>query len=99
MFLKKYINVFLFLFFVVSSHMDFRLSSHIFFVWILYNIYCIIKNKEMYKIKEYYNNNKMYILSIMAMFIFPLIAIIFHGFPYNEFKVWLSQFRGEIGFE
>lgn len=94
--LNKNINMFLFLFLIVSSHMDFRLSSHIFLIWLLYNIYCIVKNKRMCEIKDNYNNNKIYILSIAAMFIFPLIAIILHGFPYSEFELWLSQFRGEI---
>lgn len=82
--------------FVFASHCDFRLSSHIFLIWLLYNFYNLYKNKQIYLLKEYYNKNKMYINSILVFFMFPFIAVILHGLPSNELSEWSSQFRGEM---
>lgn len=82
--------------FIIASHCDFRLSSHILLVWILLNLYNIYKFNKWNSVKEYYIENKMYINSILAFFMLPLIAVILHGLPENELSEWSSQFRGEM---
>lgn len=96
-FMKRYdVNILFCIGFVFASHCDFRLSSHIFLIWLLYNFYNLYKNKQIYLLKEYYNKNKMYINSILVFFMFPFIAVILHGLPSNELSEWSSQFWGEM---
>lgn len=96
-FMKKCdVNILFCIGFGFASHCDYRLSSHIFLIWLLYNFYNLYKNKQIYLLKEYYNKNKMYINSILVFFMFPFIAVILHGLPSNELSEWASQFRGEM---
>ncbi len=96
-FVKKLdINVLFCSGFIIASHCDFRLSSHILLIWILFNVYKLYKSKQLVIIKNYYNDNKMYINSILAFFMLPFIAVILHGMPSNEVSEWSSQFRGEM---
>ena len=96
-FMKKCdVNILFCIGFVFGSHCDFRLSSHIFLIWLLYNFYNLYKNKHIYLLKEYYNNNKTYINSILVFFMFLFIGVILHGLPANELSEWSSQFRGEM---
>lgn len=90
------INIFLCFLYIIASHCDFRLSSHIFLLWVLFNIYNLYKDKNLNLIKEYYINNKIYINSILVFFMLPFIAVILHGLPSKELSEWSSQFRGEI---
>ena len=93
---KSNINIALCGIFIIASHCDFRLTSHILLIWIIYNLYSLYKNKQLYLMKEYYNKNKMYVNSILVFFVFPFIAVILHGVPSNELSEWSSQFRGEM---
>lgn len=89
-------NVILCAGFVIGAHCDFRLSSHILLVWILFNLYNLYKFKEWNLLKKYYTENKMYINSILVFFMLPFVAVILHGLPGKELSEWSSQFRGEM---
>lgn len=93
---KMDINILFCVGFIIASHCDFRLSSHILLIWMMFNIYRLYKSKQLDLIKNYYNNNKIYINSILVFFMFPFIAVILHGIPSNELSEWSSQFRGEM---
>lgn len=93
---KMDINILFCAGFIIASHCDFRLSSHILLIWMMFNIYGLYKSKQLDLIKNYYNNNKTYINSILVFFIFPFIAVVLHGLPSNELSEWSSQFRGEM---
>lgn len=93
---KMDINILFCAGFIIASHCDFRLSSHILLIWMMFNIYGLYKSKQLDLIKNYYNNNKTYINSILVFFMFPFIAVILHGLPSNELSEWSSQFRGEM---
>ena len=90
------LNLFLCLGFIIASHCDFRLSSHILLIWILLNLYNLYKFKQYNLIKKYYRENKMYINSILVFFMLPFVAVVLHGLPGNELSEWSSQFRGEM---
>lgn len=89
-------NVILCAGFIIASHCDFRLSSHILLVWILLNLYNLYKLNQWNSLKDYYKKNKMYINSILAFFMIPFISVILHGLPGKELSEWSSQFRGEM---
>lgn len=93
---KMDINILFCAGFIIASHCDFRLSSHILLIWMMFNIYGLYKSKQLDLIKNYYNNNKTYINSILVFFMFPFIAVVLHGLPSNELSEWSSQFRGEM---
>lgn len=93
---KNHINILIFSIFIAASHFDFRLSSHIFLIWLIYNFYYFAKSKNNLRLKTYIKDNKLYISSIAGLFTLPFIAILLHGCPINELKLWTSQFRGEI---
>lgn len=93
---KMDINILFCAGFIIASHCDFRLSSHILLIWMMFNIYGLYKSKQLDLIKNYNNNNKTYINSILVFFMFPFIAVILHGLPSNELSEWSSQFRGEM---
>ena len=89
-------NVILCAGFIIASHCDFRLSSHIVLLWILFNLYNLYKSNQWNSLKDYYKKNKMYINSILAFFMIPFISVILHGLPGKELSEWSSQFRGEM---
>lgn len=89
-------NLFSCVIFIIASHCDFRLSSHILIIWILLNLYNLYKFKQWNLVKKYYLENKMYINSILVFFMLPLIAVVLHGVPGKELSEWSSQFRGEM---
>lgn len=89
-------NLLLLICFVITAHLDSKLSALIFIVLVLKNIYTIIIDKQMNIVKEYYGKNKTYILSIVMFIMLPFVAIILHGLPFAEISLWLSQLRNEI---